>query len=394
MHLLSGRLKPPALATNHIDARKPAAGPGAIGYAFVMMFDLPDSHTLYAALCAREDTYEGRAYVGVSSTGIFCRFSCPARKPKFENCQFFASPGDCIEAGFRACKRCKPLKAAAGDDPMVQPLIEALEADPARRWGEGDVVAMGYDPSTVRRAFKRHFGMTFLEMARQRRLREGFTTLKAGEPVIAAQIEAGFDSPSAFRAAFARLVGLPPGAFRRDALMQADWIETPLGAMIAISCPHRLHLLEFADRKALPREVQRLQKAQPGGIGFGRPDPTQQIAEELERYFSGQGGGFETPLALHGTAFEQEVWQALLQIPAGETQSYSQIARVLARPSASRAVARANGSNQLAIVVPCHRVLAADGSLTGYGGGLWRKQRLIEIEASHREKRPLGRTPA
>lgn len=352
-----------------------------------MMFDLPDSKTLYDALCSRDAAYEGRAYVGVSSTGIFCRLTCPARNPKFENCQFYASPGECIEAGFRACKRCKPLKAAAGDDPMVQPLIDALEARPTHRWREGDVVALGYDASTVRRAFKRHFGMTFLEMARQRRLREGFTALSAGEPVIAAQIEAGFDSPSAFRAAFARLVGMAPGAFRRDALLLADWIDTPLGAMVAISCQHQLHLLEFADRKALPREMIRLQKAQPGGIGFGRPPPTAQVAEELSRYFAGNEARFDTPLALHGTAFEREVWRYLLQIPAGETRSYSQIARDLGRASATRAVARANGSNQIAVVVPCHRVLAADGSLTGYGGGLWRKQRLIEIETSHKERR-------
>jgi AraC family transcriptional regulator of adaptative response/methylated-DNA-[protein]-cysteine methyltransferase len=351
-----------------------------------MMFDLPDSQTLYDALCSRDAAYEGRAYVGVSSTGIFCRLTCPARNPKFENCQFYASPGECIEAGFRACKRCKPLKAAAGDDPMVQPLIDALEARPTHRWREGDLVALGYDPSTVRRAFKRHFGMTFLEMARQRRLREGFTALSAGEPVIAAQIEAGFDSPSAFRAGFARLVGMAPGAFRRDALLLADWIDTPLGAMVAISCQHQLHLLEFADRKALPREMIRLQKAQPGGIGFGRPPPTQQVAGELSRYFAGTEARFDTPLALHGTAFEREVWRYLLQIPAGETRSYSQIARDLGRASATRAVARANGSNQIAVVVPCHRVLSADGSLTGYGGGLWRKQRLIEIETSYKER--------
>lgn len=354
-----------------------------------MMFDLPDSKTLYEALCTRDVTYEGRAYVGVSSTGIFCRLSCPARNPKFENCQFYASPGQCIEAGFRACKRCKPLKAAAGDDPMVQPLIDALEARPTHRWRENDVVDLGYDPSTVRRAFKRHFDMTFLEMARQRRLREGFTALSAGEPVIAAQIDAGFDSPSAFRDAFARLVGLAPGAFRKDALLLADWIDTPLGAMIAISCKHQLHLLEFADRKALPREMQRLQTAQPGGVGFGRPAPTQQVAEELSRYFAGTAAQFTTPLALHGTAFEREVWRYLLEIPAGETRSYSQIANELGRASATRAVARANGSNQIAVVVPCHRVLSADGGLTGYGGGLWRKQRLIEIETSYTE-RPIA----
>lgn len=351
-----------------------------------MMFDLPDSETLYQALLARDASYEGRAYVGVSSTGIFCRLTCPARKPKFTNCQFFETPGACIEAGFRACKRCKPLEAAAGSDPAVKRLLALLADRPAHRWGEGDLTALGFDPSTVRRAFKRQFGMTFLAMARQRRLREGFTALKAGEPVIAAQLEAGFESASAFRAAFARLAGQAPGSFRKDALLLADWIDTPLGAMIAVSCRHRLHLLEFADRKALPREVARLQAAQPGGLGFGAPPPTERIREELGRYFAGESAAFETPLALHGTPFERAVWQALRDIPAGETRSYGALAEAIGRPSAARAVARANGANQLALIVPCHRVIGADGSLTGYGGGLWRKERLIAIEAQYRDR--------
>lgn len=352
-----------------------------------MMFDLPDSQTLYTALLERDAAYDGRAYVGVSSTGVFCRLTCPARKPKFENCTFFATPAGCIEAGYRACKRCQPLAVPDGADPALRRLMDALDAAPARRWCEGDILAMGLDPSTIRRAFKRQFGMTFLEMARQRRLRDGFTTLKAGEPVIAAQVDAGFSSPSAFRAAFARLAGLAPGTFRKDALLKADWIDTPLGAMIAISCSHRLHLLEFADRKALPREVAKLQKAQPGGIGIGRTAPTEQVAEELGRYFSGARAHFETPCAFHGTTFEREVWHYLQAIPGGETRSYSQIAAEIGRPSATRAVARANGANQLAIIVPCHRVLSADGSLTGYGGGLWRKNRLIEIEADLRDRK-------
>ncbi|WP_282077286.1 bifunctional transcriptional activator/DNA repair enzyme AdaA [Epibacterium ulvae] len=351
-----------------------------------MMFDLPDSQILYQALLTRDVQFEGRAYVGVSSTGIFCRLTCPARKPKYENCQFFGTISECIDAGFRACKRCKPLHQAAGDDPVVRPLLEALDAEPSHRWREADVVAFGFDPSTVRRAFKRQFGMTFLEMARQRRLREGFTTLKAGEPVIAAQIEAGFESASAFRAAFTRLIGLAPGSFSQNALLQADWIETPIGAMVAISCPHQLHLLEFVDRRALPGEVKRLIASQPGGLGFGRPPPTRQVAAELARYFTGQGAHFQTPLALHGTTFEQDVWRMLQRIPAGETRSYSQLASDLGRATATRAVARANGRNQLAVVVPCHRVLSASGDLTGYGGGLWRKQRLIEIENRYRER--------
>ncbi|MQQ08574.1 methylated-DNA--[protein]-cysteine S-methyltransferase [Epibacterium sp. SM1979] len=351
-----------------------------------MMFDLPDSQTLYQALLNRDDSYEGRAWVGVSSTGIFCRLSCPARKPKFENCTFYPAISDCLDAGFRACKRCRPLDQAAGDDPVVTPLLAALDHDPSRRWREADVAQMGFDPSNVRRVFKRQFGMTFLEMARQRRLREGFTTLKEGAPVIAAQIDAGFDSASAFRAAFGRRIGLAPGQFRADALMKVDWIDTPLGPMVAIACQHQLHLLEFFDRKALPTEVRRLQERQPGGLGFGRTPVMEQLTAELAQFFAGELSRFETPCAFHGTAFEQEVWRALQDIPAGQTRSYGDLATGLGRPSATRAVARANGKNQIAILIPCHRIIGADGNLTGYGGGIWRKRRLIEVETTYKER--------
>ncbi|MEM7318301.1 MAG: methylated-DNA--[protein]-cysteine S-methyltransferase, partial [Pseudomonadota bacterium] len=137
------------------------------------------------------------------------------------------------------------------------------------------------------------------------------------------------------------------------------------------------------DRKALPRELARLQRDQPGGIGIGRPAPTQQLADELAAYFSGACATFKTPLHLHGTPFQREVWSALRTIPAGETRSYAQLAAELGRPTSTRAVARANGANTLALVVPCHRIIGSDGALTGYGGGIWRKQRLIEIERQY-----------
>ncbi len=345
-----------------------------------MLFQLPDHTTLYSALLARDVTYEGRAFVGVSSTGVFCRLSCPARKPKSENCQFFDSISGCIEAGFRACKRCHPLGPAAQSDVGIQTLLQALEADPARRWFEADIVRLGFDPSTIRRSFKRHFGITFLEMARATRLREGAATLAKGGRVIDAQLEAGFSSSSAFRAAFAKLLGTAPGHFRENAHLMADWIDTPLGAMIAVSDNTNLHLLEFADRKALAGELVRLRKFVRADMGFGRPAPTQLVATELETFFAGKNASFTVPLALHGTPFMREVWQALRAIPPGITRSYSDIARSIGRPAATRAVARANGANQIAIIIPCHRVIGADGSLTGYGGGLWRKQRLIELE--------------
>ncbi len=357
-----------------------------------MLFDLPDHLTLYRALLDRDAGYEGRAWVCVATTGIFCRFTCPARKPNPENCTFRGTIAECIEAGFRPCKRCRPMQAAAGRDPVVADLLQALDSDPGHRWSEQDVTARGHDASTVRRAFKRQFGMTFLEMARQRRLREGFEVLATGGRVIDAQHEASFESPAAFRAAMARLLGVTPAELRRDdALLKATWIPTPLGDMIAVACKTHLHLLEFTGRKALPTELRALAKGTGGAIGIGVTAPAQQATEELGAFFAGRAPVFRTPLAYHGTPFSRAVWDALRAIPAGETRSYADIARAIGRPSATRAVARANGANQIALMVPCHRVIGADGTLTGYGGGLWRKQRLIEIEAAYRGAAPARR---
>ncbi|MEO1039438.1 MAG: trifunctional transcriptional activator/DNA repair protein Ada/methylated-DNA--[protein]-cysteine S-methyltransferase [Pseudomonadota bacterium] len=343
-----------------------------------MLFDLPSDDVLYAALLDRDADWDGRAFVGVTTTGVFCRLSCPARKPKRENCRFHDSVAACLEAGFRPCKRCKPLQH--GMEPVVAELVAALSADPARRWREADLVQLGHDPSTVRRAFKRQLGITFLELARLRRVQEGFTALSQGEPVIEAQLTSSFESGSGFRAAMVRLLGLAPAAFRDDAPLKVAPIETPLGLMAAVADPHSLHLLEFMDRKALAGELKRLAQDTPGRLGFGRFASHDQIEAELQRYFAGEPVVFQTPLSLHGGPFARQVWAALRTIPAGETRSYGEIAAQIGRPSAVRAVARANGQNQIALVVPCHRVIGADGSLTGYGGGLHRKRALIALE--------------
>jgi AraC family transcriptional regulator of adaptative response/methylated-DNA-[protein]-cysteine methyltransferase len=232
----------------------------------------------------------------------------------------------------------------------------------------------------VRRAFKRHFGMTFLEMARVTRLRTAAAVLPEGGRVIDAQMAAQYDSSAAFRAAFARWLGMAPGKFVKDAVLRADWIETPLGPMIAVSDAHALHLLEFAERKALPAELKRLYAVAKGRVGFGRFAPTDQIEAEMTAFMAGQSERFQTRLAPLGTPFTQQVWDTLRRIPAGETRSYGDVARMMGRPDATRAVARANVANPIAIVIPCHRVIGADGALTGYGGGLWRKQALIELE--------------
>ncbi|MEP3785270.1 trifunctional transcriptional activator/DNA repair protein Ada/methylated-DNA--[protein]-cysteine S-methyltransferase [Ascidiaceihabitans sp.] len=348
-----------------------------------MLFTLPSDAILYNALIARDPAYDGRAFVGVRSTGVFCRLTCPARKPKAENCSFHDSPTACIDAGFRPCKRCHPMHALVPDDPAVQDLLTRLDTAPTRRWSEADVKALGHDPSTIRRAFKRHFGTTFLDLARARRLQAGFTTLADGGRVIDAQLEAGFDSPSAFRKAFAAMIGLPPGGFQKSALLKADWFQTVLGPMIGVADNTHLHLLEFADRKALPAELKRLVTSTKSGVAIGSTPPLEQVKQELQSYFDGQNATFTTPLALHGTPFTKDVWRALQTIPAGHTRSYAALAETIQRPTATRAVARANGANQIAILIPCHRVIGTDGALTGYGGGVWRKRKLIDLERQY-----------
>ena len=246
-----------------------------------MLFDLPNHNELYQALLKRDPRFDGQTYVAVLTTGVFCRLTCPARKPKPENCTFYSTVAECIEAGFRPCKRCHPLRPNASANPSIVMLLQALEKRPEHRWREGDIEKMGFDLSTVRRCFKRQYGMTFLEMARQRRLRDGFEALSDGGRVIDAQMDARFESASAFRLAFAGILGCAPGHLKPNAVMLADWVATPLGDMIAACSASHLHLLEFVERKALQREVAVLAKLCKGDLGVGKTPSSVQIQGEL-----------------------------------------------------------------------------------------------------------------
>lgn len=182
------------------------------------------------------------------------------------------------------------------------------------------------------------------------------------------------------RKALIRAVEETPPALKGRDLLKAAFLDTPIGAMLAVADSHALHLVEFFDRKALPNELKRLRQAARSAIAFGRTPPIESIETELAAYFAGRSPDFSTPLAMHGSDFTRQVWQGLREIPAGICLSYGMLAQRLERPAAFRAVARANGANPFAIVVPCHRLVGSDGALTGYGGGLWRKRWLIEHE--------------
>lgn len=177
-------------------------------------------------------------------------------------------------------------------------------------------------------------------------------------------------------------LGHAPHALTGQAELAAALLDTPLGSMVCVTDAARLHLLEFLERRALPAEMRRLAKAAHGRVGPGRTAMTDRVEAQLAGYFAKENPGFDLALAQAGTPFQRQVWAGLMRIPPGVTLSYSELARRIGRPEATRAVARANGANQIAVVVPCHRILGADGTLTGYGGGLWRKEALLRREGA------------
>ncbi|MDR9853620.1 trifunctional transcriptional activator/DNA repair protein Ada/methylated-DNA--[protein]-cysteine S-methyltransferase [Paenibacillus sp. VCA1] len=334
----------------------------------------------YQALIEKNSEYEGLFYVGVKTTGVFCRPTCPARKPKFENCEFFETAKEALLASFRPCKRCRPLSHPNHVPEIVRMLVEAIEANPEKRWKERDFEYLSIDASTARRQFKKRFGMTFVEYARARRIGMAMKQIREGENVMDAQLSAGYESSSGFRDAFSRIMGAAPSQLGNGQVLKAEWLDTRLGPMVAIADDEALYLLEFVDRRGLEREIERLRQKTKCAIIPGSAGPIRSIAEELHAYFDGKSKEFKTPVHYLGTPFQKSVWDELRNIPAGETRSYAELAAAVGKPSAFRAVAQANGMNQLAIIVPCHRVINSDGGLGGYGGGLTRKQWLINHE--------------
>ena len=335
---------------------------------------------MYQALVNRDTTFEGIFYVGVTTTGIFCRPTCPAKKPKRENVEFFGSPRDALYAGYRPCARCHPLDRDKKAPELVTRLRRMIDESPTGKITDSDLRSQGIDPSTARRQFNRYYGMTFQAYHRARRMGQALHEIRKGESVIGAQIDTGFESASGFWEAFKQVFGTPPSSAEQAGCLLAQWIDTPLGAMVAMGNDEGIHLLEFADRRGLENEITRLRKHLKGTVVPGTNPHLEKICEEVRGYFDATNARFTVPLITSGTPFEQKVWKQLQTIPHGETRSYSDLAKKAGSPGAVRAVGRANGRNCIAIAIPCHRVIRADGTLCGYGGGIWRKRWLLDHE--------------
>lgn len=338
------------------------------------------SREYYQALLNKDSNYDGLFYVGIKTTGIFCRSSCPARKPKFENCEFFKTAQEALLASYRPCKRCQPLSPPKEVPEVVRRLVQAVEEHPEKRWKENDFIKLSTNAVQASRLFKKRFGMTFVSYARARRMGMALKQIKGRNSVIQTQIEAGYESGSGFRDAFSKIMGVPPLKAGQIHLLKADWIDTPLGPMVAIGDEEALYLLEFVDRRALEREIERLRIKLGAAIVPGKTGPIRSIESELNLYFEGKLHHFQTPLKMLGSDFQKSVWIELQKIPLGQTRSYLSIAKAIENPKAVRAVARANGANPLTLIIPCHRVIQSNGELGGYGGGVARKKWLLSHE--------------
>jgi len=335
---------------------------------------------LHRAVDQRDPGYEGLFLVGVKTTGIFCRPTCPSKQALRRNREFFASAGDAAAAGYRPCRRCKPLEKAGGHPAWVQEIMNALDAAPTKRITDAKLVQMGIVPATARRYFVGRFGMTLHAYARARRLGLALDRLHQGSPVTPTGFDTGFESDSGFRDAFKRLFGKNPGEARGTAPILATLIASPLGPLLAAATEDGLCMLEFADREKLPKQAADLMRFYGRPVIPGRNQHIERIEAELDEYFIGQRNQFDVPLDLKGTEFQEKVWKELLNIPFGGTISYEELAIRIGKPTAQRAVGLANGRNRIPIVVPCHRVIQKNGQLRGYGGGLWRKQFLLDLE--------------
>jgi AraC family transcriptional regulator of adaptative response/methylated-DNA-[protein]-cysteine methyltransferase len=343
------------------------------------MHTLPSTREMQRAVQASDASYDGLFVVAVRTTGIYCKPSCPARKPLPKNCAYFATPEEAESAGYRACKRCRPADAAGRPPEWVADLLAAVEREPTARWLDADLRKRAIDPARARRYFRQHYGMTFQTYCRRRRMGEALKQIRRGTDLDTVTLGNGYDSHSGFRDAFVRTFGRPPGRSRQAECVVTARLESPLGPLAAAACDEGVCLLEFAGPHS-DEQAETLGRLFGCAVLPGRHPHLDLLREELVAYFAGRLKTFRVPVVYPGTPFQEAVWGQLLRIPYGETCSYEDVAKAVGAEAACRAVGAANGRNRIVVVIPCHRVVNKGGKLGGYGGGLWRKQYLLDLE--------------
>ena len=344
------------------------------------MKNLPPVNTMYEAFLKRDISFEGIFFTGVKTTGIFCRPSCTAKKPEFKNIEFFVSSKEALLSGYQPCKRCKPMLPLGNTPDWLKTLFDEINNNHHLRWKDYELRKNNIDPNRVRRWFKKNHNMTFHAYVRTLRLGKALGRIKHGDDLTQTAFDHGYESLSGFRDAIQKITGTTAAKSGNRIVVYLNRILTPLGPMLAGATDEGICLLEFMDRRMLNTQLKILSKRLKCSFLLGNNIFIDQLAEELKNFFNGTLKNFSVPLIFSGTDFQKNVWNNLTKISFGKTISYEELAKRIGNVSAVRAVAKANGDNRIAIVIPCHRVIGKDGNLTGYGGGLWRKKYLIELE--------------
>jgi AraC family transcriptional regulator of adaptative response/methylated-DNA-[protein]-cysteine methyltransferase len=341
----------------------------------------------WAAFMARDASFDGQFYCCVVTTGIYCRPSCPARRPKRENVQFHDTAAEAEAAGYRPCKRCKPdqlplAQQYAGKVAEACRLIETAEVEPSL---DALAQAVGLSPYHFHRIFKRTLGVTpktYAKAHRNKRVRE---ELSRTATVTEAIYGAGFNSNGRFYETSSEVLGMNPSEFRAGAPgaeIKFAIGKSSLGLVLVATSDKGVCAIFFGD--SVDKLARDLKKQFPRATLVGKDQAFDQLVAKIIDFVEDPRLGFDLPLDIRGTAFQHRVWDALRRIPVGSTASYAEIAKTIGAPRSTRAVARACATNRIAVAIPCHRVIGSDGSLTGYAGGIERKRALLAKEAKSR----------
>ena len=339
-----------------------------------------DSDTAWAAFSARNRAFDGMFVGAVKTTGIYCKPSCPARHPLRQNVEYFADGDGARAAGYRACLRCKPDEIGRDREAVEKALrlIEAAEEPPAL---DDLAAAVGYAPHHFHRLFKRDTGVTPAAYARGLRAKRAETALNSNGSVTEAIYEAGYSGPSRFYADSKGRLGMTPSAWKNGgAGVTIRWTvaDTSLGKMLLAATDKGICRLSFdEDEHELHRRFPRA-TIEAGNAAMANLVASAVMAVNNPAHMPA------LPLDVAGTVFQQAVWQQLMAIPPGETRSYAQIAAAVGKPGAVRATGSANGANNVAVLIPCHRVIRSDGSPGGYAYGIERKAKLLAAERKNR----------
>ena len=336
----------------------------------------PDDETAWAAFEARDRTFDGKVIGAVTTTGIYCKPSCPARRPKRAHVVFYKSAAEARSAGYRACLRCRP-------DDVSRDLVAVHKATTLIEQAEEPLTlaqlaaAVGYTAHHFQRLFTRSVGISPAAYARALRARRAERHLASNERVTDAIYDSGYSSPSGFYSDAKERFVMTPSAWRNGGAGETiRWttFDSPLGRMLIASTSKGICRLTFNDNEdSLRRLFPKAEIVEDG-------DGLRQVVEGCLAAIERPAAAPDIPIDVAGTAFQEKVWQELRKIPLGETRSYAQIAAAIGQPGAVRAVGTANGDNHVSVLIPCHRVIRSDGTLGGYGGGLPNKRKLLEAE--------------